>query len=402
MTECSICGMEERFTNVITNCSNSECNEKVCDSCALYIDNKCIKCNAVIKFDTNSISEPLLSDEVDPITNIKYTIDSSSEFEYESDYTILNDELTNLNIENNNFVENKEENENKDLIEIHKNDSNILNMSILDIVNKKLPILCPNLGNTCYINSTLQLIFNSYNLYYEFEETFGKFENICELIKTVRDKYCSELKIQIFEQGDSSSFLEWILDKINTTIIPNKANPAYSLLLHSIVVCDNIECKNVVNQRQFYNILYVTPNNTDNLLTQSINREFRKSTVEYNCSKCKNKSSIKKTYLSSIPGIIYVSLQHFGSAVNFKIEKEISMNGFNFRLTSFVERIGMLEQAGHYVSFILKQNSLGEEKWILLNDDKLFVCSDDFIDQKLVQNSRHLYQIYLLKYEICD
>jgi uncharacterized UBP type Zn finger protein len=389
MSECSICGMEERFTNAITNCSNSECNEKVCDSCALYIDNKCIKCNAVIKFDTNTITESLLSE-------------SSSEYEYDSEYAILNDDITNLKIEDLNDVKNKEENENKDLIEINKNDINILNMSILDMVKKNFPILCPNLGNTCYINSTLQLIFNNYNLYYEFEETFGKFENIFGLIKTVRDKYCSELKIQIFEQGDSSSFLEWILDKINTTIIPNKANPAYSLLLHSIVVCDNTECKNVVNQRQFYNILYVTPNDTDNLLTQSINREFKKSNVEYNCSKCKNKSSIKKTYLSSIPGMIFISLQHFGSTVNFKIDKEISMNGFNFRLTSFVERIGMMEQTGHYVSFVLKQNNLGEEKWILLNDDKLFVCSDDFIDQKLVQNSRHLYQIYLLKYEICD
>jgi uncharacterized UBP type Zn finger protein len=389
MSECSICGIEERFTNEITNCSNSECNEKVCYSCALYIDNKCIKCNAVIKSDTNTITEPLLSE-------------SSSEYDDDYEYAILNDDITNLKIEDPNDVKNKEENENKDLIEINKNDINILNMSILDIVKKNFPILCPNLGNTCYINSTLQLIFNNYNLYYEFEETFGKFENIFELIKTVRDKYCSELKIQIFEQGDSSSFLEWILDKINTTIIPNKTNPAYSLLLHSIVVCDNTECKNVVNQRQFYNILYVTPNNTDNLLTQSINREFKKTNVEYNCSKCKNKSSIKKTYLSSIPGMIFISLQHFGSTVNFKIEKAISMNGFNFRLTSFIERIGMMEQTGHYVSFVLKQNNLGEEKWILLNDDKLFVCSEDFIDQKLVQNSRHLYQIYLLKYEICD
>ena len=93
--------------------------------------------------------------------------ESSSEYEYDSEYAILNDDITNLKIEDLNDVKNKEENENKDLIEIHKNDSNILNMSILDIVKKNLPILCPNLGNTCYINSTLQLIFYSYNLYYE-------------------------------------------------------------------------------------------------------------------------------------------------------------------------------------------------------------------------------------------
>jgi uncharacterized UBP type Zn finger protein len=405
MSECSICGMEERFTNAITNCSNIECNEKVCDSCALYIDYKCIKCNSVIDR-ININSEPLLSDEVEfkeDDSNIKYTIESSSELE--SDYSTLNDDYSTLTIDEVKDVKVEEiEDKDKEIVEI--NNTDILNsfnqMSILERVKKNFPILCPNLGNSCYINSTLQLIFNSYNLYYEFEETFGKFENIIDLVKLVREKYCSELKINIFEQGDSSSFLEWILDKINTTIIPNKANPSYSLLLHSIVVCDNIECKNVINQRQFYNILYVTPNETDNLLTQSINREFKKSKVEYNCSKCKNKSSVKKTYLTSIPSMIFISLQHFGSSVDFKIETDISMNGFNFKLTGFVERIGMMEQMGHYVSFILKENNSKEEKWLLLNDDRLFVCEDKFIEQKLIQNNRGLFQIYLLRYDICD
>lgn len=392
MSECNICGIEQTFTTAILNCSNDECNEQICDSCALYINYKCIKCNSFIN--SNIIIKSLVSDD-----NIEFK---------ENEYSSLNDEYSSLNIEDTNIEEEKvEEIEDKDKEIIEINNSDILNsfvgdMSILERVKKNFPILCPNLGNSCYINSTLQLIFNNYNLYYEFEETFGKFENIIELIKLVREKYCTELKINIFEQGDSSSFLEWILDKINTTIIPNKANPIYSLLLHSIVKCDNLECNNVINQRQFYNILYVTPNETDIYLTESVNREFKRSKVEYNCSKCKNKTSSKKTYLSSIPFSMFISLQHFGSSVNFTIEKDISINNFNFRLTGFVERIGRLEQTGHYVSFILKENGSKEEKWLLLNDDKLFLCTDEFIEQKLIQNNRGLFQIYLLKYDICE
>jgi hypothetical protein len=374
--ECSICCLNFNIEDsyLIQKCSNENCNNINCIYCSKYINYSCMKCNSKFNFDKSII------DEVEK-TETSFNMDKVSD-----QIDIIENQKENEDYE---IIDIKDNNVETDIKEEEKKTYNTME----EAVRKYMIIKLPNIGNSCYINSVLQLFFNCKKLYLELEEAFGKFSHPLDLVQKLRLDYTQELKINIYEQADSSSFLEYILDKINN-IMPNKINPIYSLLYHTKLKCKN--CNEYVNQRQFNNIMYIQPNLTDTTLEDIIEREFKSNSIEYTCSKCKHNCSKRFVNINNIPRYLFISIQHFGNGVDFSINKELIINNISYTLIGMVERIGMHESIGHYISFVKKH----DDKWMLFNDDRVYTCDDKLIDEKLQQNKRMMFQVYICMYEI--
>jgi uncharacterized UBP type Zn finger protein len=278
--------------------------------------------------------------------------------------------------------------------EVEKDELKSINLSLDDKVENNIQISCPNLGNSCYINSVLQLFFHSKRLYSELREIIELENggNIVELISKVRNMYTSEKKLSIGEQCDSYLFFSFLLDKINE-LFPSKFNPCYSILLHSKIKCTG--CKNIVHQRQCENILYLRPSPLINDIDDMINLEFKVKNLDYKCKKCDSFISSKKTIIENLPEYLFITLQEFGEEnIDFKIEKNLVIEGLEYELTGMIEHIGVSNNGGHYVSYIKHSNKI----WYLYNDDRI----TEFDDIKTIrkQDKRQYCQVLLVWYKI--
>ncbi len=269
-----------------------------------------------------------------------------------------------------------------------------VSLSLDDKVEDNIQIACPNLGNSCYINSVLQLFFHSKRLYNELREIIELENggNIVELISKVRNMYTTEKKLSVSEQCDSYLFLSYLLDKINE-LFPSKFNPCYSLLLHSKIKCGG--CKNIIHQRQCENILYLRPSSSINDIDDMINLEFNVKNLEYKCKKCDHSISTKKTIIENLPEYLFITLQEFGEEnIDFKIDKILVVEGLEYELSGMIEHIGVSNNGGHYVSYIKHSNKM----WYLYNDDRITECED--IKKIRKQNKREYCQVLLVWYKI--
>lgn len=279
-------------------------------------------------------------------------------------------------------------------VKIIKEEVKNIGLSLDDKVEDNIQISCPNLGNSCYINSVLQIFFHSKRLYSELREIIELENggNVVELISKIRNMYTTEKKLSLSEQCDSYLFLSYLLDKINE-LFPSKFNPCYSILLHSKIKCGG--CKNIVHQRQCENILYLRPSPLMNDIDDMIDLEFKVKKLEYKCKKCDHTVSSKKTIIENLPEYLFITLQEFGEEnIDFKIEKILIVEGLEYELSGMIEHIGVSNNGGHYVSYIKHSNKI----WYLYNDDRITECND--IKNIRNQNNREYSQVLLVWYKI--
>ena len=368
------------------------CDIYYCDKCISIYDYICIYCDLSVKQDSesestlnnNSIINSNIDDDFD-----YYNLDTNIEQIIQPNTTYLT-ELKNLNTDiDTNMNTNESENVDKLLNKF------TLSEKVLTGVNIPLP----NLGNTCYINSVLQIFLHSKRLFNELNEVLVVVENeelnVVEFISKIRIMYIEEKKYNIYEQHDSYLLLSYLLDKINN-LFPSKFNPYYSILLHTNLKCKNKQCKHITHQRQFENILYLTPTSETKTIEDCMDKDFITSKVEYTCPKCKHNLASKKTIIDNMPEYIFMTLQHFGdNNTDFTIEKSTIQSGIEYELCGIIEHIGPSESSGHYVSYILDQSN---KKWYIFDDDRVYRYKS--IDEKCNQNNRLYSQILVLWYRI--
>jgi len=386
--KCEVCSYLFNDNNIL-ECKN--CDIFYCDKCISHYDYKCIYCDTSIN-DENSIN---VNDNINDNSNIilnknnedddfdYYNLNSNEEQIILPNVRYLSD-ITELNIE-----------EKTEDIKINNNDQFSLSLSEKVLTGINIPL--PNLGNTCYINSVLQIFLHSKRLFNELNEVLILNENeelnVVQLISKVRTMYTEEKKYNIYEQHDSYLLLSYLLDKINN-LFPSKFNPYYSILLHTKLKCKNKQCKHITHQRQFENILYLTPNSETKTIEDCMDKDFITSKVEFTCPKCKHNIASKKTIIDNMPEYIFMTLQHFGdNNTNFKIEKSTIQSGIEYELCGLIEHIGPSESSGHYVSYILDQSN---KHWYIFDDDRVYRYNS--IDEKCNQNNRFYSQILVIWY----
>ena len=262
----------------------------------------------------------------------------------------------------------------------------------------------PNLGNTCYINSSIQSFLHSKYLKvflstHDVSPNFSSFDDYKTLMKDLKSVLPSYF--ELFEQNDVHEFLMYYIDSIyekhkkhfhiknnvnNTSAYKKlqfKCNEAwfknYSPIMDTLYfqIIRQTECA-VCNHKNlnFENnsILEVDIEGNDDDLVSSIQRYFTSHYIEdWTCDKCNEKSDKNRVIqqLWFLPKVLIVCVKRFKFTNNkmmklrntFKIPDEIDMKthclqqncNYKYKLSSVINHLGS-SYYGHYNCDLITQN----------------------------------------------
>ncbi|KAK1349871.1 ubiquitin carboxyl-terminal hydrolase [Hamiltosporidium tvaerminnensis] len=290
--------------------------------------------------------------------------------------------------------------------------------SIRSYVNyKKIPELCvkgiQNHGNTCYINSILQIFINSRKI----QNIFFSLEHQTKLCKMKNCLYCS-IKIVLNDLFSNSKYTINITNfiynlwKNENILIGNKQYDAHDFYL---TLCQNLhsknsnenfdskncncmihrmffgtfisslecqKCKNISSKIESFLSISLEMKNEHEIgikdLKAAINNFLTAEplTDEVSCLVCAIKTpAIKNVKIQSLPEILCFHIKRFRifNKTPIKIEENINypefitLNNINYEIYGIVRHIGNLEN-GHFVSYIRLN-----KKWYKF-DDECITC----------------------------
>ena len=265
-----------------------------------------------------------------------------------------------------------------------------------------------NMGNTCFFNSGLQLIFNC-QLFNKIL-LINKFDNLFFMgyKKTIEDYFNSSVnklgpvilfkilsktfnQFQINVQSDASEFLlcffeliENNLNKIETNFYKDYNNNKLYEYLFNCKIISEIRCletneKFQVKESEKFLTLPIPDN--DNVTFNDCLKEYLKvenldeDNLYFNEKINKLVKATKQIKILNTPKYLFIILKRFDNFLN-KIDKdvlignEIKINNCNYNIIGFIIQIGNLN-GGHYISCI-KRNNI----WYLCNDDNISTIDD--------------------------
>lgn len=249
-----------------------------------------------------------------------------------------------------------------------------------------------NFGNSCYINSALQLliscsyftkiILSSNNSSIDFYKQF--------LLNYFNNKTCSSknlvqyLNIKRFmdnSQQDSHDFLISLLDILYEKIKKYDINKIFDKLflinIQYIITCLNCKYQSISHSNENSLILSITSNN----LTECFMNYLKPEILEWKCEKCHYIKAKKNTIIKKLPKYLIILVKRY-SLQKVIVPKELIHRYF---LRSFIVQFGNLS-GGHYISFIKNNN-----QWYLVNDSVIKLINEE-------QLSRYIDKAYVLLY----
>ena len=266
----------------------------------------------------------------------------------------------------------------------------------------------PNIGSSCFINASLQSLWNCDHLV----DLFNKKHSHSDICKTIYDimktndcvrqnikLIISKLDIPYGTEYDAAEFIVLLLGEIQKETpekqigklniiqqkIKSKSLDHYEKFwknelstINEIVFaqqfdqysCSSSNCDyDTINICYFNTLILYPQNNNDDIC--SMMQKHSKNNVhvdEIKCEKCKNKSIVNSTYISIWPKVLICNI----SRNNFKVKlnKVLLLDKQNYVLKSVICYIGNTH-SGHYYSIINKNN-----EWINCDDQNIYKCDN--------------------------
>ncbi len=247
-----------------------------------------------------------------------------------------------------------------------------------------------NLGNTCYMNSALQLLLNVDELYV----FFNKYKNVSHILNKLHTFFTlyknsdhsvlnpgeiknilgdRKKKFLRNEQEDSSEFITYLFDIVDSELKKNNINDSLKNILNietiTSVKCKLVKCLKESNTRanNYFLNLPITSDLTDSY------RKFKESEKliddnKYSCDNCKKYTiARKKTEIVKWPKHLFILLHRYtnnlrknSNQVNIPLEWR-----HNYKLEGGVIHSGDLS-GGHYIYFGKRNYD-----WYLFNDSSV-------------------------------
>ncbi len=265
-----------------------------------------------------------------------------------------------------------------------------------------------NIGNSCYLNSAIQMLFNNPDFRKICQETqFKKIINDYDessVFNPTEIKRIVSNNNKMFannHQHDSYEFMIFLLDIIDKS--SNKANKDLYCLF-GIKTRINIKCKVLhclhesehTDTELFLNLPLTNDLSESYRLYKSTDTLSDKTNNGYKCDKCKKISlARKKTITSFWPNNLIIVLKRFNYTATQWISKDNRKVNIptvwrhNYKLKGGIIHIGVYG-GGHYIYF-------GEENgiWYLCNDSHVSIIDD--IDNYMKNQGSMSYILYYNK-----
>lgn len=274
-----------------------------------------------------------------------------------------------------------------------------------------------NIGNTCYLNSGLQMIVQNNDLC-KMISSYSSRSNILNKINDLIIKYYSgtvnvidpreikkivEKKQEMFEgygQHDSTEFVIFLLNTIDDEIknIDKESTGIKSLFgieSNVRIKCKLMDCLKVYNKKEIDNFLILDIDSTHNSLEDAY-RSYKSSVKldsdnKYFCENCQSKRIASKRHtVETWPTHLFVWLKRF-KQTNKRITKNNQQLDIPFdwrhknKLQGAIIHSGDLN-GGHYV-YIGKQNN----QWYLFNDSSVSEIKNEQDVKTILSNAYWLY-----------
>lgn len=244
-----------------------------------------------------------------------------------------------------------------------------------------------NIGNTCYLNSGLQLIINNRDLCNIIIKNSNKNKYLNKISEFIYNYYNNNNNISLtpnylkdivslnnkefigFSQNDSFEFILYFIDFLFSQM---KLDNIYEINIDISIKCKINTCLNISSHEERNNFLLLDITNETSTLDDSYrNYKLPEKLIEnnaYYCEKCKQKTvASKKTSIISWPKHLIIVLKRFTyNGRSQKNNKEIEVPliwRHNYILKGIVYHSGTTT-SGHYI-YIGNHNN----KWILFNDE---------------------------------
>ena len=259
-----------------------------------------------------------------------------------------------------------------------------------------------NVGNTCFLNSTLQCLINTPAIQNYPHSCSKAFCILCALKRLYNHKVSipeeflrtipkMSKNFQIGRQADAHELLRFLVDRIEFK------ESIFGGTLQSTVKCQECKYESITIEKFLDLSLEVSGNCIEKCLKDFCREEILSGNNKYNCPNCKHKTLSTKQYLiKSPPNLLTIHLKRFTNSghkdsrtVRFgevlKLDEFlIYSEDLVYELYAVLIHIGFGCRSGHYYSFIKASNDL----WYEANDSFI---SQTSISKVLNNNGAYIF-----------
>ena len=253
-----------------------------------------------------------------------------------------------------------------------------------------------NIGNTCYLNSGLQMLIQNKDLSCLIMKYMNQSDILQKIGNLINDYYNNESsplnpieiknivqeKQELFSgygQQDSTEFIIYFLDIIEEEIKKitktNEVEKIFGINFNVRIKCKLLSCLNISNKKEINNFLILdldpTIDNLDDAYRKFKSSEKLENENEYFCEECKDKRiASKRTTINEWSDYVCIWLRRFTQSGNRILKNNQDINiplswRHNLELSGAVIHYGNIDR-GHYI-YIGKQNN----EWFIFNDSQV-------------------------------